>query len=233
MNRGLKLSLVYGWIRVYAFGILYLNVSLIKRDAVKLFGKKEEKQGNDEQKPGNLTPSPIISYSKAHTGKSLKLPKIVKLLLIVVAAGSLVAGGIAALDLLQPNRHDNEITAVNNYLLVNDTSQALAHAKKALAYEPDNLDTILTVAQLTEKDNPEEAKQLYRRALEVFKKQDNPDVGGKKAVTYWAAAGLAEQAGYTDQAKKYYQKTIDVADSMNGYDQDLVRQSQQALERLQ
>lgn len=127
---------------------------------------------------------------------------------------------------------NDESTLVNKAIQANDTKQALAHAKQAMAYDPNNVDTILVVASLTEKDNPKEAKKLYGRALEAFKKQDNPDVSGKNSTTYWVAAGLAEKAGLTDQAKKYYQKVIDIADLRDVSEQDLVAQSERAIKRL-
>ncbi len=127
---------------------------------------------------------------------------------------------------------NNELTMTNKYLREDDMSQALVYARKALALDPDNTDAIFAVASLVSTDNPEEAKQLYAHAFEIFKKQDNPDVSGKTAVTYWAAAGLAERAGYTDQAKQYYQKVIDTADPSNSYHQNLVKKSEAALKRL-
>jgi Tfp pilus assembly protein PilF len=111
-------------------------------------------------------------------------------------------------------------------------AQALEHAKKALAEEPNNIDNILLVANLTKAENPSAAKQYYVQALDKFKQQDNPDVPGKSAVTYWAAAGLARQAGETDQAKKYYQEVIQTASLSDNYQQSLVEQSRAELARL-
>lgn len=128
---------------------------------------------------------------------------------------------------------DSELALVSKYVMENNISQALAHAKKALIKTPDDLNAIQAVASLTEKSNPDEAKRYYVQALEVFKKQNNPDADGKTAITYWAAAGLAEKAGYKDQAKQYYQKVINAAKPSDSYEQSLVKRSQAALKALQ
>lgn len=160
---------------------------------------------------------------------------------LVICAGVLLVGaalvGIAFLikrhqTQVSVAKANGELSLVNKAVQENDTKQALAHAKQALASDPNNVDNYVLVATLTEKDNPKEAQKVYARGLEVFKKQDNPDVDGKHAVTYWAAAGLAEKAGLTDQAKKYYQKVIDSADLADSYEQDIVAQSERALKRL-
>lgn len=132
----------------------------------------------------------------------------------------------------QVSQFQQEQTATNESLLKNDKSQALEHARKALAITPNDFEAIITVAELTAENNPDEAKQLYAQALEISKQQDNPDLDGKSAITYWGAAGLAEKAGLTDQAKKYYQKVIATAKETNSYEQSLAAQSQEALKRL-
>jgi tetratricopeptide (TPR) repeat protein len=128
---------------------------------------------------------------------------------------------------------NQETAATSKALLDHDQAQALAHAKAALALAPDDPDTILTVAHLVEKDDPSYSNQLYNHALEVFKKMNDPDVDGKKALTYWTAAGLAEKAGHKDQAKRYYQKVINAANQKESYDSYLAAQSLEALKRLQ
>jgi tetratricopeptide (TPR) repeat protein len=125
-----------------------------------------------------------------------------------------------------------EAAMANENFKNHNNSQALEHAKKALALAPDDPDAILLAANLSLPDHPAEAKALFAHALDIFKQQDNPDVDGKKAVTYWAAAGLAEKAGQTEQAKKYYQKVIDSANPKDPYEQSLLKQAQAARMRL-
>lgn len=127
---------------------------------------------------------------------------------------------------------DGEVSMVQESLEENDKSKALEHARRALARDPNNIDNILMVANLAKEDNPDESKQLFARALDAYKKQNKPDENGKTAITYWAAAGLAENAGQIDQARHYYQKVVDVADPSDSYHQSIAKQSREALERL-
>jgi tetratricopeptide (TPR) repeat protein len=122
--------------------------------------------------------------------------------------------------------------SMNKAIQNHNTSQALADAKKALANEPNNVDNILAVAYLTQSTNPSEAKQYFKQALDLSNKQDNANVPGKSAITYWGAANLAQQAGETDQAKIYYQEVIKAAVSSNSYQQSLAVQSQAQLRKL-
>lgn len=167
-----------------------------------------------------------------------------KPLIILFAVGILVVGttfafvnkndhqtNTTATNTMSP--HDQEMALVNQYVREKNTALALKHAQKALAHEPDNQETLLAVASLTSQGNPAEAKKLYAQAFEMFKKHDNPEESGKTSITYWAAAGLAEQAGLVAEAKRYYQKVIDAANLSDGYQQSLVKQSQEALKRLQ
>lgn len=123
--------------------------------------------------------------------------------------------------------------SMNNALQSHNTSQALADAKKALANEPNNFNDILAVAYLTQSTNPNEAKQYFKQALDLSNQQDNANVPGKSAITYWGAANLAQQAGETDQAKIYYEEVIKAADPSNSYQQSLAIQSQAQLRKLQ
>jgi len=167
-----------------------------------------------------------------NTYKSLpKIAKIVFLLIVIVVVAGSVYGVVKVVVKSNP-KPAKELTMANDYFRKNDRSQALAHARAALAAAPNDPDAILAVASLVEQDNPSEAQQLYAHALKVFKEQDNPDEDGKKAVTYWAAAQLAEKAGQIVQAKQYYQKVIDAASPSNSYDQSLLKQAQAALKRL-
>lgn len=195
---------------------------------MKLFGKKAEKQGGEGQNPGNLATSPPVSDT---TGQAKKQRKPLKLVLLVVA-GVVAVGGVAGFFLYNSSNQDSDLDKANKYVRENNTPEALKHAKKALELDPNNVDAILTVANLTLKDNPEESKQYFARAFEIYKKENNPDLDGKTAINYWGAAGLAEQAGYIDQAKKYYQKVIDAADPNDVYHQNLVGESIAALKRL-
>lgn len=156
------------------------------------------------------------------------------ILVLAVLAGGGYAGYKAYKQYTLPAsvKASNETTKLNEALQKNDRAQALADAKKALSYTPNDVNAILAVAYLTKAENPGEAKQYFAQAFNEFKKQNNPDVSGKSAETYWAAAGLAEQAGETDQAKQYYQKVIEAANPSDSYEQSLATQSQAALKRL-
>ena len=131
------------------------------------------------------------------------------------------------------SQFQQEQTAANESVLNNDKQQALEHAQKAMALAPNDFEAVMAVAALTAEKDPEAAKQYYARALEIAKQQDDPDADGKSAITYWGAAGLAEQAGFKDQAKKYYQKVIDAANPTDNYQQSLASQAKEALARLQ
>lgn len=128
---------------------------------------------------------------------------------------------------------DLEIEKVNLALVAGDNKSALEYAKKALELSPDDLYTLELTASLTKESDPQEAKRLYARALEVFKKNDNPDEEGKKAITYMAAAGLAENAGLTDQAKLYYQKVIASSDPYDELNRVIITDAEERLKNLQ
>jgi hypothetical protein len=163
----------------------------------------------------------------------------VKAMIIVLVLAGLGVGSYAGYklykqDTLPASTKANQETAkLNEALLNHNRAQALVDAKKALADEPANLDNILAVAYLTQAQNPNEAKQYFMQAFNEFKQQNNPDVAGKSAGTYWAAAGLARQAGEISQAKQYYQEVMKAANPSNSYEQSLAEQSQAELRRLQ
>lgn len=123
--------------------------------------------------------------------------------------------------------------SMNKALQNHNTSQALTDAKRALANEPNNYNNILAVAYLTQSTNPSEAKQYFKQALNLSNQQDNANLPGKSALTYWGAANLALQAGETSQAKIYYQEVIKAADPANSYQQSLAAQAQDQLRKLQ
>lgn len=158
------------------------------------------------------------------------------LIISAIIAGVLIYNHASKSKPVQANKAapiNQETVLSNQAFLKGNKAQALDHAKKALAKDPNNVDNILLVANLTQAANPSAAKQYYVQALDTFKQQNNPDVPGKSAVTYWAAANLAQQAGETSQAKKYYQEVIQTASPSDSYQQSLVKQSQAALAGLQ
>ena len=158
-------------------------------------------------------------------------------IVLAVIAGLVLIGGVV----VQHNRShgvklSSEADFMNDALQNNDKALALEHAKKALAKTPHDVDAILAVANIDKAISPTEAKQYYKQALNEFKKQDNPDVVGKPAATYWAAAQLADQAGENSVAKQYYQKVVDVINaskSTDSFSQSISAQSTAALKRLQ
>ena len=191
-----------------------------------------------ETTPSVTEPVSPASNKRPRSVRNL-IPKTKKQIMLVglILVLFVVTVGVAVV-LWNKNRPDTaskiakEQALTNKYVRENNTTEALKHAKQALASAPDDLDAILVVASLSEKTNPKEAKQYYAQALEVFKKIDNPDIDGKKAGTYWGAAGMADKAGLTDQAKKYYQKVIDTANLSDGSEWVLAKQSKEALQRL-
>lgn len=165
--------------------------------------------------------------------------KLLKVGLLIAAVVAFVAGGTFGFykyNEQKTHRKESELYSeldeANKFVIENNIPQALIYAKKALDKDPNNVDSILTVANLTLKENPDDAKQYFLRVLEIYKKENNIDAGGKTAISYWATATLAEDAGETEQAKKYYKSVIDAADPADMYHQSLVRQSKAALERL-
>ncbi len=151
-------------------------------------------------------------------------------LLIVVV----IVGGVIWYQNYAPNtaKSIKEIGLTNQYLQKNDQTQALAHAKKALTFNPNDVDTIVLVASLETKSNPSDSKKLYARALKVYKQKNNPDAAGKSPIVYWGAAGLAEKAGLSADAKRYYQKVIDTANIKDGYQRAIAGQAHLALVRI-
>ncbi len=172
------------------------------------------------------------------TRNPLKLSGPLLVIFLLVVTGLLIAAWVSGYFLYKARKSsiqnkNNDLALVDKSLQNNDSARALVYARQALAKSPSDINAIMTVADLTQKSNPEESKRLYAKALAEFKKTDNPDVDLKTAITYWAAAGMAERAGLTDQAKGYYQKVINSADLGDSYDKSLAQQSEAALKRLQ
>ncbi len=130
-------------------------------------------------------------------------------------------------------RISEELSAMNEYLQAGNDAKSAEHARKALAHAPDDMDTMLAVAEAIKRVDIEESQQLYVKALEVFKQQDDPDAEGKNPVTYWSAGTMAEGAGLVDQAIVYYRKALEAADSTNTDDQNITAKTKEALWRLE
>lgn len=157
--------------------------------------------------------------------------------LAVILSLVLVGAGVLSYSKYQANRNrttkvENQKSSANEAVQNNDIPKAIEHAREALKQDPNNLDNIQLLANLTSYENPSESKQLYARALEELKKQDDPDVDGKRAAVYWAAAEFAYRADLVDKSKQYYQKVIAAADSASERDQDLAKQAKAMLEKL-
>lgn len=159
-------------------------------------------------------------------------PKIVVgcLLIIVVVAGALIYVSHRSSSSSDLAAQQTELS--NQALMSGDKASALKYAKQALAQDPNNVDNIVLVANLTATNSPTEAKQYYVQALDAFKQKANPDSSGKTTITYWAAAGLAKQAGETAQAKQYYNKVIQTANKSDAYENSIAQKSQAELARL-
>lgn len=160
--------------------------------------------------------------------------RLVLIAVILIAVGLIYyLGFYSSTPVMSPSaKASSETDMMDKALLKKDKTQALADAKRALSYEPHNIDAILAVASLSRAEDPSQAKQYYIRAFDEFKRQNNPDVNGRSAETYWAAAGLARQAGEISQAKQYYQKVVEAAKPSDSYEQSLAQQSQVALKEL-
>lgn len=147
------------------------------------------------------------------------------LVIIVVVAGVLIYKN-------SHKSYNQEVDLANQAYIQGNKAQALDHAKKALVKDPNNINAILLVANLSKTEDPGAAKQYYAQALSAMKQQNNPDVPGKSALTYWAAAELARQTGETSQAVKYYQQVIQAANPSDDYDQTLAVQAKTELASL-
>lgn len=153
---------------------------------------------------------------------------------LVVFLLVVMAGGLIFVTIREPvTTATQDATSANDAFIKGDKPLALKNAKKALAKDPNNMNTMLLVAKLTKENNPDESKRYYAQALDVIIKYDKPDEPGKPASVYWAAGDLAERAGKTEQAKVYYSKVAAAANPQNGYEQSLIPLSKERLERLQ
>lgn len=157
---------------------------------------------------------------------------------LFVLGGILLVVVVGGLIFVTGNR-EPDVTATQDMKLANDAyiegnkDLALEHAKQALEKDPNNNETILLVAKLTNAKDPQAAKQYYLQAFNLYAKQFNPDAPGKTATVYWAAADLARRAGKTEQAKEYYAKVAPAANENDGYEQNIAKQSKDWLARLQ
>lgn len=189
-----------------------------------------------------MSEKPKIVVGSINNRRKVRLPSR-KVLLVLAFIIALSLGGF----LIWNNRNQQtdssevdasvsiseELATMNEYSQAGNDSRAAEHARQALAHAPDDIDTMLAVAEVIEKDNPEEAGQLYAKALEIFRQQDDPDAEGKSPVTYWSAGVLAEGARLTDQAIVYFNKALEVADPSNTDHVNIIAKSQEALGRLQ
>lgn len=130
------------------------------------------------------------------------------------------------------SKSDRELKETSKYVREGNDSKAIDSARRAVEEDPSNLTALETLASLLVEQDPKQAKEIYARALKVYKSDYNLDKGGGTAINYWAAATLAENAGRTNEAKQLYQLVIDTAEPGDDYQQLLARQSQAALERL-
>lgn len=122
--------------------------------------------------------------------------------------------------------HANQEYGLANAALVNDNKVlALKYAKQALNDQPNSIGNLQLVASLMKANDPSAAKQYYIEAFDKFKHQNNLAGPNTTAVNYWAAAGLAKQAGEISQAKAYYREVIRTARPSNVYEKSIAEQS--------
>ena len=177
--------------------------------------------------------------------KSKKQTKLVVLVIVaVVIAVAGVAGfmifssdDIANTDQVEVKADPTQLASqaiaeANAYILEGDISSAVEQARKALEYTPDDLHVITAAADVIVQEDPDEAKPLYVKILEQFREESNPDENGQPLTVYWAGAKLAEQAGETELAIKYYTTVLDVADVSNEEEKGVMDRSRLRLEEL-
>jgi tetratricopeptide (TPR) repeat protein len=172
----------------------------------------------------------------AATYETKKLPKPKRLISLVVAVSCLVIAGAIVFVFMhhsKTSQANQEINLSNAAFSRGNKTEALIYAKKALADQPNKISNIMLVANLTNTESPSEARQYYIQALNKFKQQNNIGSTGTTAVSYWAAATMAERANETGQAEQYFKDVIKTSSSSNSYEQTLAKQSQVELESLQ
>jgi tetratricopeptide (TPR) repeat protein len=177
----------------------------------------------------------IVSYG----AKIKNSPKLLAVLGVTLVVAFAVLG-LALINNSTTTPKGTKLEQANQYALManqalkkGNETEALMDDKKALAIEPNNVGNIMLVANLTEKENPELAKQYYTQAFDKYNQQNNLASPKMTAVNYWGAANLAEQAGEISQAKQYYQQVIKTANPANSYEQELAQKSQAQIEKLQ
>jgi tetratricopeptide (TPR) repeat protein len=197
--------------------------------------------GNNRQKPTIVFTKKWWQY-RASNNPRIKLPSkrvIILFILVVVLIVAVVVGSKAGYKaykqykLPTSTKAANATNDMNQAIKAGNKTQALADAKLALSYDPNNIDSMLAVAYLAKSQDPSQAPQYFNQAFNAFKAQNNPDSKDANAITCWAAAGLAEEAGQTTQAVQYYKDVIQRANLSDAYQKSLVQQSQAALKRLQ
>lgn len=194
---------------------------------------KNKAAAGSESLDANVTDNGT-AVSQAGSKKRFWLTRPAWLILIVIvvliAAGLIYYFGFYGQSITTPAEASHETDMINEALQKGDKAQALADARKVLAYEPNDQNAIGLVASLT--PNHAESQQLYARLLTIYKK--SPDASHPTPVTYWAEGNLAAKAGNTDQAKQDYQKSIAAAkSSSSSYYQGVANRSQAALKELQ
>ncbi len=178
-------------------------------------------------------------------------PKANKWLKLMIVALVLAGAGVAAAMLLAkddvdtspvgsvqnedgPVRQANEeISEAYSLSSEGDSVGAADSARVAVEMAPNDPDILINAAYLIAQEYPEEGRQLYARALELYIKLEGLDEGGKSPAAYWAAGNLAENAGLISEAISYHNQAIDEADLSDPDEQAIVEKSQAALERLQ
>ena len=150
------------------------------------------------------------------------------LLLVVVPAKQQArkAKQAEAITLMETNLADDAFTR-------NDIKLAVYHAKRALQASPKDLAAVQLVAALTSRTNPAESMKYYAQELILYKEQNNFSGQKPNTIQNWAAAGLADNAGSRVEALKYYKLVVQGGNPNNNDEKDLIRQSNEAIKRLQ
>lgn len=156
----------------------------------------------------------------------------VPLLVIVIVAVALIYHNHVS-ESNKVAQADQERRLANKAFLKGNKAQALEHAKKALADQPNNISNIQMVANLMNSENPSAAKQYYVQVFDKYKQQNDIGSAHTTAVNYYVAARFAQQAGEISQAKQYYQDVIKTARPSNSYEQSLAKQASAELKVLQ
>lgn len=186
----------------------------------------------------------LSSAPNSIASKSTKRKLTNRVIIVVVVLVAMVLAALVFMFVIRPrfsatsssteklSESAQAIVQANEQLLDGDAHKAIASARQAVAKDPQNLFAIEGLANLLKATNPKEAQKLFNQAYLLYKKQNGIDEGSGTVLTYAATAAYAKRANLDEQAKKYYQKVIELANQSDPYDKSLAERAKQELEKL-